>query len=127
MQRADGGLEIAMLTGWLKGSGTSQRGLESLVLAGRLDGQLRFAGCVGSGLTIAGRRAIRDALDCIARPDSPLDVKAPREIARSTHWCDPIVAVDVAYREVTGDGVLRQPSFKGVRSDVDVAEIDWPS
>jgi ATP-dependent DNA ligase len=33
----------------------------------------------------------------------------------------------VDYRELTLDGVLRQPSFKGVRSDLDVSEIGWPS
>ncbi|MFF3575291.1 ATP-dependent DNA ligase [Nocardia jiangxiensis] len=120
-------VETFAVVGWLEGSGTNRGSLGSLVLAGRLHGQLRFAGSVGSGFTIAGRRAIRDALDRIARPDSPLDVEPPREIARSAHWCDPIIAVDVAYRELTGDGVLRQPSFKGVRSDVDASEIGWPT
>ncbi|MBU3063192.1 ATP-dependent DNA ligase [Nocardia sp. NEAU-G5] len=120
-------VETFAVAGWLDGTGANQDSLGSLVLAGRLDGQLRFAGCVGSGFTNAGRHAIRAALDQIARPDLPLDVEPPPGIARSTHWCDPVIAVDVAFRELTDDGVLRQPSFKGVRSDVDVSAIGWPS
>jgi bifunctional non-homologous end joining protein LigD len=115
------------VVGWLEGSGANRDSLGSLVLAGRLNGQLHFVGAVGSGFTVAGRRAMRNALDQIARADPPLDVEPPREFVRAAHWCDPVIVVDVAYREVTADGVLRQPSFKGVRSDVDVTDVGWPS
>ncbi len=120
-------VESFVVVGWLEGSGSNRDSLGSLVLAGRLDGQLRYVDAVGSGFTIAGRRAIRDVLDQLARSNPALDVKPPRGIAQAAHWCDSAIVVDVAYREVTGDGVLRQPSFKGVRSDVDVSEVEWPS
>ncbi|WP_429426766.1 ATP-dependent DNA ligase [Nocardia sp. GAS34] len=118
--------ETVVVVGWSEGRGANRGNLGSIVVAGRLEGRLQYVGSVGSGFTVAGRRAMRDALEQITRPDPPLDVEPPRDIARSAHWCEAVIAVDVDYREFTQDGVLRQPSFKGVRSDLDVSEIGWP-
>ncbi|WP_368858354.1 hypothetical protein [Nocardia alni] len=88
-------VESFAVVGWLEGSSTNRDSFGSLVLAGRLDGQLRYVGAVGSGFTMTGRRAIRDALDRLARPDPALDVEPPREIARASRgsgamWLSPI-------------------------------------
>lgn len=113
-----------VVVGWLEGS---RRGvLGSVLVAGRLDGQLQLAGAVGSGFTSAGRRALQGALEELAREDSPLDVEPPREVARVAHWASGRILVDVNYREMTAEGVLRQPSFRGVRTDATLADLGWP-
>jgi len=33
--------------------------------------------------------------------------------------------VEVAFNEVTSVGVLRQPSLKGLRDDVDPTQVGW--
>jgi bifunctional non-homologous end joining protein LigD len=36
-----------------------------------------------------------------------------------THWVEPVLVVDVDYAAWTKDGRLRQPSYKGIRTDLD--------
>jgi ATP-dependent DNA ligase len=47
--------------------------------------------------------------------------KQPIAAARSfpkARWVRPEVLVDVEYRGKTGDGVLRHPSYQGIREDL---------
>lgn len=77
---------------------------------------LAYRGRVGSG--IAGRAAqmLTELLVPLARATSPfLDV--PRPDAVGTVWVEPELVVDVAYLQVTDEGRLRQPAYRGVRPD----------
>jgi bifunctional non-homologous end joining protein LigD len=53
----------------------------------------------------------------IARGDSPFDDEVPSVDARGTFWVDPVLVVDV---ETHGTGYtrLRQPSYRGLRTDL---------
>ena len=48
--------------------------------------------------------------------DAPT-VDAPRAAVRGAHWVRPKLVAEVAYAEVTPDGVLRHSSFVGLRGD----------
>ncbi|MFI6041119.1 hypothetical protein ACIA8C_05765 [Nocardia sp. NPDC051321] len=97
----------------------------SLVLAGNDDtGRLRCIGCVGTGFTMAARRALRSALDQLTRTNSPLDAPAPA--ARTARWVDPVLIADIGHRELTVEGIVRHPSFRGIRTDHTVADVGWP-
>ncbi|WP_207478940.1 DNA ligase D [Arenibaculum pallidiluteum] len=92
------------------------------VLVGWWDrGRLRYAGRVGTGIsrnaqaTLLGRLIPRHAADC---PFASLP--EPEEAAR---WVRPEIVVEVETRGWTGSGRLRQAVFKGVRDDVEAAEI----
>ncbi|RMI28035.1 ATP dependent DNA ligase [Nocardia stercoris] len=88
----------------------------ALVLAGHTpDGRLRGIGSVGTGFTVDARRAIRAALDQIRREACPLDEPPPAIVGRSVWWVDPVIVAEVEYREFAG--VLRHPSFRGIRTD----------
>jgi len=49
-------------------------------------------------------------------PVSPF-VDAPRSVRTSTTWVKPALVAQVRYNEITEAGILRQPSFLGLRDD----------
>ncbi|MGW4330466.1 ATP dependent DNA ligase [Nocardia sp. NPDC004573] len=87
---------------------------------------MRCTGCVGTGFSFAVRRALRNALDQITRETSPLDARAPAAVERWARWVDPVFVADVEYREMTGEGILRHPSFRGIRPDRSPHDVGWP-
>ena len=85
-------------------------------------GALRYAGKVGTGYSDRVLRALRDALDQLARPGSPFARPGPvRE--RTAHWVEPVLVAQVAFTEWTRDGLLRHPRFLGLRFDKDPADV----
>ena len=53
----------------------------------------------------------------LARAASPFADDVPRAVARSAHWVEPRLVVEVRFAGWTGDGRLRHPSFQGVLED----------
>jgi len=94
--------------------------LSSLVLGVQRDGALQYAGRVGRG--ISGRVAA-DLKRRLTAQDEPAvqGVPAPLRQRRLT-WVRPELVVDIVFTCWTGDRVLRQPVFKGIRSDKTVEE-----
>ncbi len=95
-----------------------------LLAAPDADGTWRYLGRAGSGL--AGRPGVTVARALAAaapgrRPDDVPDVDA-----RGTVWCEPEVAVDVAYLHRTRAGRLRHPVVRGLRDDVPVDPWEVP-
>jgi bifunctional non-homologous end joining protein LigD len=89
--------------------------LSSLVLAVTRDGELRYAGRVGSGL--AGREASRLKKLLTERSEpAAADVPAPIR-GRRLRWVEPTMVVDVQFQMWTDDGRLRAPVYRGVRTD----------
>lgn len=91
--------------------------VRGLFLATYEGGQLVYRGGVGTGFTNRMRSQVLDVLKLIRR-DRPLDVKGmPRAEARVVRWVEPRLLAEIDFAEVTPDGVLRHPSFKGLRED----------
>ena len=109
--------------GWLPGQGNRENRLGAL-LAGYYDdeGQLRYAGRVGTGFTDAELRRLAELLQPLARDTSPFvdPVPAPRGMAR---YVEPRLVADVDFGEWTADGTMRHPSYKGLRDDKDPTEV----
>jgi len=84
------------------------------------DHRLRYAGKVGTGFTNELLRSLH--ADLLAREvsDSPF---ADTVRQKGAHWVRPEMVAEVAFSEWTGDGRLRHPSFQGLRSDKDAAEV----
>lgn len=101
-----------------RGAGGRERIGSLLVGYHDADGRLVYAGAVGSGLTEAMRDRLASRLR--ERPTSPFAGPVPHADAR---FVEPQVVVEVRFREWTSDGVLRQPSVKGLRDDKDPAEV----
>jgi bifunctional non-homologous end joining protein LigD len=102
-----------VIVGWTPSD--KQRGFRALLLGVNEGGKLRYAGKVGTGYTA-------DEIDKLMGLMTPLEVKAPtvyapRAAVRGAHWIKPQLVAEVAFMEVTGDGVLRHSSYLGLRLD----------
>ncbi|NKR53089.1 ATP-dependent DNA ligase [Rhodococcus hoagii] len=115
----------ALVLGWVPGSGAASGGVGSLLLGAYDDGELVYLGQVGSGLTAAARRALRDLLRHLERPTSPLPTGQLARDRRGVRWVEPRVVAELEYREYAG-GSLRHPSWKGLRTDKKPSEVGLP-
>ena len=112
--------------GWLPGRGSRLGRLGALVVGYYDDaGQLHYAGRVGSGFSDPELERLRALLAGRARPHSPFadEPALPPEVRREARFVEPDLVDEVAYYEWTRAGTLRQPSYKGLRTDKDAAEV----
>jgi bifunctional non-homologous end joining protein LigD len=80
--------------------------------------QLRYAGKVGTGFSDRRLKELHGLLKAIQRRTSPLaKVAGIAEPPRHVHWVEPRLVGQIEYSEWTRDGMLRQPSFLGLRED----------
>ena len=112
--------------GWSTGSGSRQESIGSLALGvydttGDETQRLFYVGQAGSGLNEEMIRQLQKLFAQIAVPDPPFVNKPPLKL----HFVRPLLVVEVAYTEVTEAGTLRQPSIKGLRTDVIASEVTW--
>lgn len=79
-------------------------------------GALRYAGKVGTGFTRPMLAMLAKKLAPLERATTPFS-DAPRAVAAGTVWVKPTLVAQVRYNEMTEAGILRQPSFLGLRDD----------
>lgn len=108
--------------GWRPQEGTSDRLAALLVGEVTADGLL-YRGRVGSGISGAVSRQLGELVAPIGRADSPFDDEVPRVDARGTTWVEPVLVVDVDTHGL-GYERLRQPSYRGLRTDVTPADLE---
>ena len=77
---------------------------------------------MGSGIGGAVSRQLTQLVEPLARADSPFDDEVPAVDARGTFWLEPVLVVDVETHGV-GYQRLRQPSYRGVRSDLKPGDL----
>ncbi|GLO47081.1 DNA ligase D [Pseudomonas putida] len=104
----------------------SRSGFGALLLAlhDNDSGELRYAGKVGTGFsatTLASIHARLEPLE-IARPALPKPPSGAE--ARGVHWLKPQLLAEVAYAQMTRDGVVRHSVFHGLRDDKPATAID---
>lgn len=68
-------------------------------------------GRVGTGWDRKTARAVRAALAPLARSTSLLSKPIKK---KDTTWIEPRFDAEVAYADITDDGMVRHPSFKGL-------------
>jgi len=85
-------------------------------------GRLHYAGRVGTGFNDLLLRDLRARLDAIGRHDPPAPL-AKGLSAKGVHWTEPRLVAEVRYSGWTTDGVLRHPSFEGLREDKSPEEV----
>src|SRR5829696_3264931 len=104
-------------------SGTARNHFGAL-LVGYYDdrGALRYAGKVGTGYTVPMLALLARKLAPLRRATSPF-ADAPRAGAAATTWVKPVLVAQVRYNEMTEAGILRQPSFLGLRDDKSARDV----
>ena len=108
-----------VVVGWQPS--TKGRGFASLLLATHEAEGWTYRGKVGTGFDAATLDAVAAKLAPLARKTAPLD--APRALVRGAKWVTPRLVAEVAYAELTPDGILRHASFVGLREDKPAAEV----
>jgi bifunctional non-homologous end joining protein LigD len=109
-----------VIGGWSPSS--KRRGFASLLLGSWEGGKLVYRGRVGTGFNQDLLVEIDQKLKRLARKTSPFDA-VPDERARDANWVRPDLVAEIAYTEFTPDGVLRHPSFIGLRGDKPSREV----
>jgi len=96
----------------------ARQGLGSLLL-GYYDSQQRliYAGRVGTGFTEAVALELRRKLDRLEQKETPFAIRPKLSSSRRVHWVRPQLVAQIQYSNFTRDGLLRHPSFKGLRED----------
>ncbi|QWT16692.1 DNA ligase D [Sphingobium xenophagum] len=102
-----------VVVGWTPSD--KQRGFRSLLLGFNEDGELRYAGKVGTGFTGNEIERLMEIMAPLEQEEAT--VSAPRAAVRGAHWLKPQLVAEIAYIEFTDEGVLRHPSYLGLRED----------
>jgi len=104
----------------------SRSGFGALLLAlhDAENGELRYAGKVGTGFSAttldslhARLKPLQIAKPALPRPPTGAD-------ARGVHWLKPQLMAEVAYAQMTRDGIVRHSVFHGLRDDKPARAID---
>jgi bifunctional non-homologous end joining protein LigD len=101
----------------------SDHRLGAVLVGEPTDAGLVFRGRVGSGIAGRAGQRLGDLLRPLVRDGSPFVTDLPRVDTLGTVWVDPAVVVDVQYLALTRDGRLRQPAYRGVRTDLDPTDL----
>jgi bifunctional non-homologous end joining protein LigD len=105
--------EDVVVGGWLPGEGKRRSRIGALLVGVPDDGRLRYAGRVGTGFTDAELTRLAKALE--ERPDSPFGGEP--QPPRGAVFVQPTRVAEVEFSEWTSDGILRHPSYKGLREE----------
>ena len=84
---------------------------------------LVFRGRVGSGIAGKEGQRLLGVLEPLVADGSPFADEVPKVDAVGTHWVRPEVVVDIAALGMTPAKRLRQPSYRGVRTDLTPADL----
>ena len=98
-------------------------GFGALILGVHEKGKLIYSGRVGTGFTIKQRLELQKKLDKISQAAMPFSVKPKDPGLRDAHWAKPLLVAEVAFTEWTADGLIRHPSFQGLREDKKAADV----
>jgi bifunctional non-homologous end joining protein LigD len=112
-----------IISGWKPGEGRRADTIGSLLVGIYEGDQLRYAGHVGTGFTQDMLTELMGQLGSLGREESPFGTKVPAQQARGTRWVEPRLVGEVAFAEWTTDGILRQPSWRGLRIDKEPGEV----
>ncbi len=107
--------------GWVVGEGSRAERFGSLMIGYYEDGELRYAGNVGTGFSEATLKELSAVLVELRTDASPF-ADTPRLPARMV-FVEPKLVAEVEFTHWTDDGRLRNPSFKGLRNDKDPREV----
>jgi bifunctional non-homologous end joining protein LigD len=110
-----------VIVGFTKPKGTRSH-FGALQLGDMVNGELTYAGRVGTGFNDVLLDELQSLLSPIVRPTPPCNPPIGAGLTaipetRTTTWVDPIHVCEVRYREWTPDGLLRHACFMRLRHD----------
>lgn len=96
----------------------------SSLLLGLYKGQdLVYVGRVGTGFTDESSKEIKKKLDPLIKKTPPIKDPPKKRPNESVTWVSPKLLGEVTFTQWTDEGLLRHPSFKGLRTDKAPKEV----
>jgi bifunctional non-homologous end joining protein LigD len=113
-----------VIGGWVGGDGGRTGKIGALVVGfSNEDRELIYCGKVGTGFNEAELKRLQGILDPLARETTPFTGTQPQ---KGTHFVEPTLVASVDYGDITQIGTLRHPVYKGLRDDLDPAQVLAP-
>jgi len=96
--------------------------LGALLIGYYKDKKLIFAGKVGTGFTQTESVWLLKKLEKLRNDENPFGT-VPATYRRGAHWVRPELLAQVTFTEWTKDGMLRHPSYQGLREDKPARQV----
>jgi bifunctional non-homologous end joining protein LigD len=110
----------------------SRKLFSSLLVGVFENGQLHYTGKIGTGFTDKVQREMMQQFKSLAQKTCPFDVEPdynkpsrfrPNPPKATATWLKPKLVCEVSFAEITSDGVMRHPSFEGMRIDKKASDV----
>ncbi|MDB4924264.1 DNA ligase D [Mucilaginibacter sp.] len=120
-----------IIAGFTKNAGTAKV-FSALVLAVYDGRTLKYVGKVGTGFSDKLQKEMMAQFKPLITDKSPFEVEPdvdkpsrfrPQRLGAKPTWLKPELVGEVAFAEVTSDGIFRQASFKGMRTDKKAIDV----
>jgi bifunctional non-homologous end joining protein LigD len=120
-----------IIVGFTKNENSPKR-FSSLLLGVYENGHLQYVGKVGTGFNDQTQQEMMTLFSPLTINKSPFEYTPevnkpsrfrPNPPKNKVTWLKPELVCEVAFAEVTDDGVFRHPSFKGMRGDKKAKEV----
>ncbi|WP_245957503.1 DNA ligase D [Chitinophaga flava] len=120
-----------VIGGYTKNEGSSKP-FSSLLVGVYEKGKLQYTGKIGTGFSITQQRELLQRFKPLeikktpfaAEPDvNKASLFRPHPPKATAVWLKPQLICEVSFREMTPDGVMRHPSFEGMRNDKSPAQV----
>jgi bifunctional non-homologous end joining protein LigD len=122
-----------VIGGYTINEGTTKR--FSALLLGIFEGaEFRYVTPVGTGYTRKMQDELLEAFSTLKTPTCPFSTVPeynkpsrfrPNPPKAEVVWVKPKLVAEISYRELTPNGAIRQPSFRGLRPDKKPSEVRW--
>ena len=121
----------AIICGYTLNEGSAKQ-FSALILGVYEGDELKFIGQVGTGFADKLQKEIKKKLKPLVTKKCPFNVVPeinkpsrfrPKPPKAEVNWVRPELVCEVSYTELTADGIMRHPSFEGLRIDKDPEEV----